>query len=152
MSKFNANKNGNYQFLSGVLPGGIWSMPAFAYGRLYFGPVGQPLMAFQFKNAKLGSSPVAKTTNAFGYPGTTPSVSSNKGTNAIVWASENTNPAVLHAYNAVTLVELYNTNQASGSRDHFGAGNKFIIPMIANGKVYVGTTNGVGAFGLLSGK
>jgi hypothetical protein len=69
-----------------------------------------------------------------------------------VWASENTNPAVLHAYNANTLVELYNTNQAANGRDHFGAGNKFIIPMIANGKVYVGTTNGVGVFGLLSGK
>jgi len=66
-----------------------------------------------------------------------------------VWASENTNPAVLHAYNAATLVELYNTNQAANGRDHFGAGNKFIIPMIANGKVYVGTTNGVGVFGLL---
>ena len=127
-------------------------MPAFAGGRLYYGPVGEPLMEFQFKNAKLSSSPVEKTTNAFGYPGTTPSISSDNGKNTIVWASENTNPAVLHAYNANTLVELYNTNQAANGRDHFGAGNKFIIPMIANGKVYVGTTTGVGAFGLLSGK
>ena len=38
---------------------------------------------------------------------------------------------------------------ASNSRDHFGAGNKFIAPLIANGKVYVGTTTGVGVFGLL---
>jgi hypothetical protein len=152
MGKFNPNSNNIHQELSGALPGGMWSIPAFSNGRLYFGPVGQPLLEFQFKDAKLLTSPVAKTSNAFGYPGTTPSISSNKGTNAIVWASENTNPAVLHAYNAITLVELYNTNQASGGRDHFGAGNKFIIPMIANGKVYVGTTNGVGAFGLLSGK
>jgi hypothetical protein len=152
MSKFNPNSNNMYQELSGALPGGIWSMPAFANGRLYFGPVGQPLMEFEFKEARLANSAVAKTSNAFGYPGTSPSISSNKGTNTIVWATENTNPAVLHAYNANTLVELYNTNQASGGRDHFGAGNKFIIPMIANGKVYVGTTNGVGAFGLLSGK
>jgi hypothetical protein len=67
----------------------------------------------------------------------------------ILWATENTNPAVLHAYNARTLIELYNTNQAANSRDHFGKGNKFITPMIANGKVYVGTTTGVGVFGLL---
>jgi hypothetical protein len=46
-------------------------------------------------------------------------------------------------------VEIYNTNQASNSRDHFGTGNKFITPTIANGKVYVGTTTGVGVFGLL---
>lgn len=152
MGKFNSSSNKIYQELAGVLPGGMWSIPAFSNGRLYFGPVGQPLLEFQFKNAKLSTSPVAQTTNAFGYPGTTPSISSNKSANAIVWASENTNPAVLHAYNANTLVELYNTNQAANGRDHFGAGNKFIIPMIANGKVYVGTTNGVGVFGLLSGK
>ena len=67
-----------------------------------------------------------------------------------MWASENTNPAVLHAYDATNLsTELYNSNQASGGRDQFGTGNKFITPMIANGKVYVGTTNGVAVFGLL---
>ena len=54
--------------------------------------------------------------------------------NAIVWAAENTNPAVLHAYNATNLLELYNSNQAADSRDHFGAGNKFITPLIINGK------------------
>jgi len=66
-----------------------------------------------------------------------------------VWAAEYSDPAVLHAYDARDLShELYNSDQA-GSRDHFGAGNKFITPTISGGKVYVGTTNGVGAFGLL---
>ena len=152
MGKFNPDSNGNYQELAGVLPGGIWSMPAYANGRLYYGPVGQPILEFEFKDAKLLAAPVAQTSNSFGYPGATPSISSNKGSNTIVWAAENTNPAVLHAYNAKTLVELYNTNQAASGRDHFGAGNKYITPMIINGKVYVGTTNGVGAFGLLSDK
>jgi hypothetical protein len=150
MGKFNPNSNGNYQELSGALPGGIWSMPAFANGRLYYGPVGQPILEFQFQNAKLLTTPVAETSNSFGYPGATPSISSNKGANVIVWAAENTNPAVLHAYNAKTLVELYNTNQAADERDQFGAGNKYITPLIINGKVYVGTTTGVGVFGLLS--
>ena len=152
MGKFNSSSNNIYQEVSGALPGGIWSMPAFYDGRLYFGPVGQPILEFQFKNAKLSTAPVAKTSTSFGYPGATPSISSNKATNGILWATENTNPAVLHAYNANNLVELYNTNQAASGRDHFGAGNKFIIPMIINGKVYVGTTTGVGVFGLLSGK
>ena len=43
--------------------------------------------------------------------------------------------------------ELYNSNQA-GSRDQF-ADNKFITPMVANGRVYVGTPNSVAVFGLL---
>jgi len=150
MGKFNTGTNSIYQELRGALPGGIWSMPAFFGGRLYFGPVGSPILEFQFKAAKLSTGPVARTATSFAYPGATPSISSDAGKNGIVWAAENTNPAVLHAYNATTLVELYNSNQAANGRDHFGAGNKYITPMIANGKVYVGTTTGVGAFGLLA--
>jgi len=57
--------------------------------------------------------------------------------------------AVLHAYDATTLNELYNSNQAANNRDNFGAGNKFITPTIVNGKVFVGTQNSVAVFGLL---
>jgi hypothetical protein len=124
-------------------------MPAYASGRLYFGPVNSPLLVFQFNNARLLTAAVAQSSNSFGYPGATPSISSNAGANAIVWATANTAPAVLHAYNASNLHELYNSNQAAGGRDHFGNGNKFITPTIANGKVFVGTVNGVGVFGLL---
>ena len=150
MGKFDPSSNNIYQELTGVLPGGIWSTPAYFNNRLYYGPVGQPILAFQFQNGKLLNAPVARTTNTFIYPGASPSISSNpQGSNAVVWAAENLNHAVLHAYNANTLVELYNSNQAPGGRDHFGSGNKFITPMIANGKVYVGTKTGVGVFGLL---
>jgi hypothetical protein len=155
MGKFNPNSNSAiYQELSGVLPGGCWSMPALAVNgsvdRLYYGPVGSPILSFQFKNAKLIPTPVAQTTNSFPYPGATPSISSNKGDEVIVWASSNTSPAVLYAYNAINLQQLYNSSQAPNGRDNFGNGNKFITPMIVNGKVYVGTTTGVGVFGLLS--
>jgi len=66
-----------------------------------------------------------------------------------VWAVENSSPAVLHAYDAVTLHELYNSNQAANGRDHFGSGNKFITPVVVDGKVLVGTPSGVAEFGLL---
>ncbi|HET9407608.1 MAG TPA: hypothetical protein VFO39_10250 [Candidatus Sulfotelmatobacter sp.] len=83
------------------------------------------------------------------HPGTTPCVSANGTSNGIVWAVENTSPAVLHAYDAASLNELYNSNQASGGRDQFGNGNKFITPTIVNGKVFVGTPTGVAEFGLV---
>jgi len=55
----------------------------------------------------------------------------------------------LHAFDATTLVELYNSNQAASARDQFGSGNKFITPTIVNGKVFVGTPSGVAEFGIL---
>jgi hypothetical protein len=62
---------------------------------------------------------------------------------------ENGNAGVLHAYDAANLGrELYNSNQAANGRDQF-ADNKFITPMVANGKVYVGTPASVAVFGLL---
>jgi hypothetical protein len=58
--------------------------------------------------------------------------------------------AVLHAYDATDLAhEIYNSSQAANNRDQFGAGNKFITPTIADGKVFVGTQNSVAVFGLL---
>ncbi|HLM98084.1 MAG TPA: hypothetical protein VK335_02310 [Bryobacteraceae bacterium] len=150
MGQFTSNNGNIYQELAGALPGGIWAMPAYFNGRIYYGPVGSPIFAFQFSNAKLLTSATAQTSNSFGYPGAIPSISANNTSNGIVWAAESTNPAVLHAYDAGTLLELYNSNQAASSRDHFGAGNKFIAPMITNGKVYVGTTSSVGVFGLLT--
>jgi outer membrane protein assembly factor BamB len=147
LGKFNSSKNAIYQELSGALPDGIWAMPAAYNGRIYYGPVNSPILAFQFKNAKLLASPVAKTPTAFAYPGPTPSISANANQNGIVWALENANPAVLHAYNATNLLEIYNSNQLASGADHFGNGNKYITPTIAHGKVYVGTPNSVAVFG-----
>ena len=150
MGKFNPNNdNAIYQEIDGVLPGGVWAMPAYFNNTVYYGSVGSPLKAFSITNAKLSTSPTGQTATSFTYPGTTPSVSANGITNGIVWAVENTSPAVLHAYDATNLShELYNSNQA-GSRDQFGPGNKFITPIVVNGKVFVGTQNGVAVFGLL---
>jgi hypothetical protein len=149
MGKFSPSNNNIYQELVGALPGGIWSMPAYFNNTIYYGSVGSPIQAFSIVNAKLSASATAQTANSFGYPGATPSISANGASNAILWVAENTSPAVLHAYNATTLKELYNSNQAGNGRDQFGNGNKFITPTIVNGKVFVGTPNGVAAFGLL---
>jgi hypothetical protein len=150
MGKFNSSSNNNYQTLTGVLPGGIWSTPAYFNGMVYYGNVSGTLKAFALSGAKLGTAPQSQSTTQFTYPGTAPSVSANGTANGIVWAHENTNPAVLHAYDAANLAhELYNSNQAAANRDQFGAGNKYITPVIADGKVFVGTGGAVAVFGLL---
>jgi outer membrane protein assembly factor BamB len=151
MGKFSASSNNIWQQLSGALPGGIWSTPAYFNGTLYYGDSGATLKAFAITNAKLGSSPASQSPTQFPFPGTAPAISANGTSNGIVWAHQNTSPqAVLHAYDATNLAhELYNSSQAANYRDQFGAGNKFITPTIADGKVFVGTQNSVAVFGLL---
>ena len=149
MGKFNPATNNIYQQLTSAI-GAEFGAPAFFNNTVFFGGVSDRLKAFSVTNAKLSANPTSQTGNTFPYPGSTPSISANGNANGIVWAAENGSTAVLHAYDASNLAtELYNSNQAANGRDHFGTGNKFIVTTVANGKVYVGTTNGVGVFGLL---
>jgi hypothetical protein len=152
MGKFNSAKNNIWQQLDGALGGQIRSSPAYFNGNLYYGPLNSTLKAFSITNAKLSTAATSQSAATFGYPGASPVVSANGTTNAIVWVDDNSNTAltVLRAYDATNLAhELYNSNQATGSRDQFGAGNKFITPTVAAGKVFVGTTGEVAVFGLL---
>jgi hypothetical protein len=150
MGKFNAASNNIWQELDGVLRGGVWSTAAYFNGTIYYAPSGGALRAFSVTDARLSGPAAAQTATQFGYPGSSPVVSANGTRNAIVWAYENANTAVLHAYDATNLAhELYNSTQAASGRDQFGSSNKFIAPMVADGKVFVATTGSVGVFGLL---
>jgi hypothetical protein len=155
LGKFSAgppNDTNLYQEVIGALSGAVFSTPAFFNGVLYYGASGDELKAIPMTDAKLALTSSSQSSVTFPYPGTTPSVSANGTQNGIVWALESsmTAPAVLHAYDATNLThELYNSGQAANGRDSFGNGNKFITPMIVNGRVYIGTQTGVAVFGLL---
>lgn len=150
MGKFNTNNdNAIYQEISSNgLGGGSYATPAYFNNAVYYGAVSDSLKAFSIVNAKLVAPAGTQSPSGFGYPGTTPSISANGTSGGIVWAVENQNGnGVLHAYDATNLGnELYNSGQAANGRDSF-SDNKFITPMIANGKVYVGTPTGVAVFG-----
>jgi hypothetical protein len=150
MGKFDSSSNHIWQEIDGALPNGVWAMPAFYNGNVYYAPQGWNLLQFKFTQAKLSTTAQSMSSISFTYPGSTPSVSANGTSNGIVWAIEHTGTSVLHAYKASDLSkELYNSNQAAGNRDHFGSASHFGTPTIVNGKVYVGTTSGVAVFGLL---
>lgn len=140
-----------YQKISGQI-GGAFDTPVYFNGVVYWGSDGNALKAFPVTNAKLATTPSSKSAVTYSHPGTTPTVSANGTQNGIVWAlqSSTSAAAVLHAYDPTNLAnEYYNSTQAANSRDAFGNGNKFITPMIVNGKVYIGTPTGVAVFGLL---
>jgi hypothetical protein len=149
MGKFSSTANNIYQQLRGVLPGGVFSTPAYFNNAVYYADVGGTLKAFAINNALMSATPQSQSTVQFVYPGSAASVSSNGTSNGIVWAHANSSPAVLYAFDAANLAhELYDSSQA-GQRDQFGSGNKFITPTIADGHVFVGTQNSVAVFGLL---
>jgi hypothetical protein len=152
MGGYLPHSNNIWQEIDGVLPNGIWGSPAYFNSTLYYGPKKGSLLSFSMSNGLLSTSSTSQSGTVFGYPGTSPVVSANGTSNAIVWAHETATPAVLHAYGAANLAnELYNSNQATGSRDHFGVANTFIVPVVTNGKVFVGTQSAVAEFGLLGG-
>jgi PQQ enzyme-like repeat protein len=149
MGGFNPKSNNIYQQVSGAIAG-VFSMPAYFNNTLYYGAVKDQIKAFAINQARLSTTPSSHTSHKFPYPGATPSISANGTSSAILWAAENDDPAVLHAYDATNLAkELYNSSQAADARDELSEGNKFIVPTVVNGKVYIGTINGVGVFGLL---
>ena len=111
------------------------------------------MKSFSFSNGSIGNITAASSENG-GYPGPTPSISSNGNSNGIVWdvltsAYTSGGPAVLLAHDATNVSNtLYSSNQNS-SRDNPGGAIKFVVPTITNGKVYVGTSNYLSVYGLL---
>ena len=93
----------------------VFSMPAYFNNTVYYGASGAKLKAFAIASARVvGDRRRLRARVSFTYPGTTPSISASGSTNGIVWAVENKNPAVLHAYDATNLAhELYNSTQAA---------------------------------------
>jgi hypothetical protein len=156
MGKYNGTTNVVYQQIP--LDSAVFSSPAWFNNTLYYGPIGSPITAYTYSGGSFNTSSPPSTSHSFGAgdnnTGATPSISANPSVGSqtgIVWAADTTSSgaAQLYAFNASTLSELYDSTQA-GSRDSFGDGVTFPIAMVANGKVYVGTTTSVAIFGLLN--
>jgi hypothetical protein len=159
--------NGSDPQIVQEIPGatnGIWGSPSYWNGNVYYGggsDGGSPdnLKAFSFNannSGVLSTSPTSKSSNSFAFATAAPVVSANGNTNGIVWIVDNSAFGsnccqALYAYDATNLATmLYNSNQAAGQRDVPGGAVKFSAPIIASGKVYVGSQGKVSAFGTIS--
>ena len=149
MGQFNATKNDVYQQIQ-ISSHQNHSSPIFFNGTVYICPTGDMLKAFTVTKAQLGTSPSSQSSHVFSSNGAVASISANGTSNGVVWALD-WGAGTLFAYDATNLgKELYDSNQAANSRDHFSAvGGHFITPMVVNGRVYIGTGSSVAVFGLL---
>jgi hypothetical protein len=156
MGKFNPTVDHVVQSIPGAVGDGrdAYTPPVYFNQNVYYAGSEDMLKGFSLTNGLFNTTPFAKSANTFGYLGAGLSISAAPNNeNAIVWALDGTKyPAVLYAYNALTLEELYDTSQAANKADNFGHGVKLSIPTVANGKVYVGTQNNVTVYGLKSSK
>jgi len=125
-------------------PDRCFMTPAFWQQNVYFMGNNDVIKAFKLNASmgKLSTTPSSRGSYVFGFPGAQPAVSSNGSSNGIVWAVEySKTAAALHAFDATDVSkELYR----SGS---LGAGAKWAVPTVINGKVYVGTRSKLFVFG-----
>src|ERR1700676_2739161 len=155
MGKFSSSTNNVIQTIN--LGYSISATPVFWQNSLYVAGVG-PLLQYVFNTAtgQFNGAPYSQSSTRYGFPGATPSLSSNGTINGIIWALDHTlycasnspgcGATVLHAYDATNLAtDLWNSSQAAGNRDQAGHPVKFTVPTVANGKVYVGTRGNNGS-------
>jgi len=158
MGGYSTTTDNDVEEISGQT-GGLWSMPAYWNNHVYFWGSGNNLKAFSLSAGKLSATPTSTSSQSSGFPGATPSISSNGTTNAIVWALEtdgygSPSAAILRAFDATNVAtEFFDSTQTqpTGASNAAGLAVKFAVPTVTNGKVYVGTQKEVDVYGLLSG-
>lgn len=152
MGKYNTTSDQVVQSIPGAVGNGnkAFTPPVYFEGSVYFSGTNDVIKGFSLVNGLLDPTPFATSETSFGYLGAGLSLSSAPGgSNAILWAINGSSKlGVLYAYNALTMEQLYNSNQAAGKVDNYGQGVLFSIPTVVNGKVYVGTQNSVAVFGV----
>jgi Legume lectin domain/Chitobiase/beta-hexosaminidase C-terminal domain/Bacterial Ig-like domain (group 2) len=136
---------------------GMWSMPAYWNGSIYYWGSGDTLKAFSISNGVLSSSPTSSSAESYGFPGATPTVSANGTTNGIVWSIKSDaygsqGREVLFAHDATNVSKTLYSSDNNVTRDNPGNAVKFTVPTVIDGKVYVGAEFQVSAFGLLNGQ
>ena len=166
MGKFNSSTNNDVQEVVPVPPPNTTLLDGGDYGNIAFwttGPnsgniytTGQnfPLSQFSISNGAISTPQSAQSTNTFPPRGGIPAVAANGSTGGVVWILDintgwQTNtPTILDAYDATNVATRLYTSPNSGP-GAAGPAVKFTVPMVANGKVYVGAQYIFSVYGLL---
>jgi Concanavalin A-like lectin/glucanases superfamily/Chitobiase/beta-hexosaminidase C-terminal domain/IPT/TIG domain/Fibronectin type III domain len=161
MGHYNGSANTSVQSWS--LGGNmIAASGTFWQNTFYIGAASSPLQAFTYNTGSgfFTTSPSSQSNVSVAFPGLTPVISAAGTANAILWAVDSsksgtngaaTGPAVLYAFDPSNLAnELWDSTQAAGNRDQAGNAVKFVVPTVANGKVYVGGVESLTVYGLLA--
>ena len=145
----NAVPDGSGHLTPPVQIAGSLSTPAYYDGNLYFvsGYSGSARAFTINTNGTLSITSQTAISN-FGYLPGSPDISANGQLGGIAWVMDR-NLNEIHAYDAATFTtELWNSGQRAGGSDNLGTVVKFAVPTVANGEVFVGTTNSLVGYGV----
>jgi hypothetical protein len=138
---------------------GLFTTPSVWGSHLYVGAINDTLKSYTVANAAISLQPTSQSAETYGYPGTNPVISAAGAGGAVVWTVDTTangttttgstaaGPAVLRAYDANNLATRLWSSNASGA-DAAGLAVKFVVPTVANGKVYLGCQGELTVYGL----
>jgi PQQ-like domain len=142
----------------------VHASPAYWNGTAYVALDNGPLMALELSNGLFPATgqqvaiAASQSGESYGYPPPTPMVSASPSGGGIVWVLDNSangtddgstalGPAILRAYDATNLATtLYSSTNRSA--DTAGNASKFIMPVVANGHVYVVGNGSLTVYGL----
>jgi hypothetical protein len=150
MGKFHRNSDAIVQ-TQPVSGGGFGSM-AYWSGHAYFAGEDDALREYAITSGEL--KPGGASRMKFD-GGATPSISANGNKDAVVWVASKkdgrgrTRQAVLYAFDATRIGQPIYSSETNADRDEAGMAARFVIPMVVNGRVYLGTRSEVDVYGLL---
>ena len=149
MGGYNSSGDTIVQELPGAVKG-VWGAAVYWNGGVYIAGRQDYVKEFSLINGMLSVTAVAESPSSYTFTGV-PVISANGDSNGLLWLVRNLNATstteLLSAFNATNLSEIYNTNKNPG-RDQLSATAHFATPLIANGKVYVGTETQLQVYGL----
>lgn len=133
--------------------GGGYGAMVYWNGHVFFASSDDSLHDYQVKNGQLVLNRSSST--RFENPGATPTVSANGNQNALVWAVATKTwngpdrPAVLYAFDASKIDQPIYTSEENSKRDRAALATRFVVPVVANGRVYFAARGEVEVYGLL---
>ncbi|HLZ43525.1 MAG TPA: hypothetical protein VKQ11_21340 [Candidatus Sulfotelmatobacter sp.] len=138
------------QYLPAALGGEFFGSPLYWNNTVYFLAHLDYLRSFTLGINSSGNSVLTPAATSYSKLTTIalPVISSNGTNNGIIWLVRNVGGAALmSAYDATRLFLLYDSGMVAG-RDTLGTVAHYATPIVANGKVYMGTQTQLVGYGL----
>ena len=135
---------------------GLWSAPAYWNGNVYVWGTSDYAKSFPINSGVLNTNYSSESTAYSAFPGPSFVVSSNGTQHGIAWAAttalyQSNGSEILYAFDATNLATTLWESDTNDARDDAGPANKFTVPVVTNGKVYLGAAYQVDVYGLLNG-